>query len=290
MDSSLADWLALREAADWASRSERLTTLIAGAVAAATPVRILDLATGTGSNLRYLAEKLPPLQYWTVVDRDPALLAQLTERTRLWASSRGYELSVRPSGFVIRGEQLDCRVETQQRDLYALDDSGLFADRHLVTASALLDLVSETWLRSLAAHCGNAGAAALFTLTYDGRSPCVPADREDDLVRELFNRHQRTDKGLGGLAAGPDATEAAVRAFRDAGFRVEREQSDWVIEPGEAALQRELIGGWKQAATEIAPEIATHIANWELRRLQHVSEGESLLIVGHEDIAAVPIE
>jgi spermidine synthase len=36
-------------------------------------VRVLDLGTGTGSNLRYLLEHLPRLQQWTVVDaRAPA--------------------------------------------------------------------------------------------------------------------------------------------------------------------------------------------------------------------------
>jgi hypothetical protein len=42
------------------------------------------------------------------------------------------------------------------------------------------------------------------------------------------------------------------------------------------------------AATEMAPEISTQIANWRLRRLGHVSAGGSLLVVGHEDIAAWP--
>jgi hypothetical protein len=288
MDDSLADWLALREAADFASRSKRLTRLVAERLAAQPLVRVLDLATGTGSNLRYLAPRLPHHQEWTVVDADPSVLKHLQTRTSAWAEPHGYHVGAEEHGFAIHGHQLESHVTMEQRNLSSLDDPALFAGRHLVTASALLDLVSEAWLLSIAAACRAAGAAALFTLIYDGRSPCAPADPDDELVRELFNQHQRTDKGLGGVAAGPGASEAAARAFADAGFRVERERSDWVLEPADAALQRELIKGWASAATEMAPEIKVQIDNWQLRRLQHVANGNSLIIVGHEDLIAIP--
>jgi hypothetical protein len=284
----LADWLALREEADFASRSERLTTLVADHLRATVPARVLDLGTGTGSNLRYLLEHLPRQQEWTVVDRDPAVLGHLQARTAAWASSRGYGVNGDAQGFVVSGKGLECHVEARQRDLGNVDDAALFAGRHLVTASALLDLVSDAWLRTVASQCRRAGACALFTITYDGRSPCAPADPDDDIVRELFNRHQRTDKGLGGPAAGPDAAALAASAFEEAGFRVQRERSDWVIEPDARELQRQLIEGWASAAAEIAPEIATAIANWRLRRLHHVEEGDSLIVVGHEDMFAVP--
>jgi hypothetical protein len=286
MTKPLSDWLALREAADFSSRSQRLTRLVAARLKRTDPVRVLDLATGTGSNLRFLVEHLPPLQHWTVLDRDPLLLHHLQSRTAAWAQARGYDLSQEASGFVIRGERLECHVEPRQRDLGSLEDSSIFSGRDLITASALLDLVSESWLHSLAAQCRTATAAALFTITYDGRSPCAPADPDDDIVRELFNRHQRTDKGLGGQAAGPDAAAAAVRAFAEAGFHVDHERSDWVIEPDEQELQRQLIDGWATAAAEMAPEIAPQIANWRLRRLHHVDAGGSLIVVGHEDMAA----
>ncbi|MGE0445257.1 MAG: cyclopropane-fatty-acyl-phospholipid synthase family protein [Vicinamibacterales bacterium] len=284
----LADWLALREAADFASRSERLTRLVAGHLGTSVPARILDLGTGTGSNLRYLLEHLPRQQHWTVVDRDPAVLGHLQARTASWAAARGYSVAGTSDGFVIAGKGLECQVTPRQQDLGSVDDATLFEGEHLVTASALLDLVSPAWLNTVARHCRSAGAAALFTITYDGRSPCAPSDPDDDIVRELFNRHQRTDKGLGGPAAGPDAAALAAAVFEEAGFRVEREHSDWVIEPSEQELQKQLIIGWASAATEMAPEIATQIANWRLRRLHHVAAGDSLIVVGHEDLFAAP--
>ena len=64
MTVHLSDWLALREPADAAARSDSLTRTITDVVAPCDPVRVLDLATGTGANLRYLVERLPPRQDW----------------------------------------------------------------------------------------------------------------------------------------------------------------------------------------------------------------------------------
>jgi hypothetical protein len=286
MDESLSEWLRLRESADRAARSAVLTRTIAEAVASDEPIQLLDLATGTGSNIRYLAEHLPARQRWLVVDRDPVLLAELPERMSAWGAARGYQVRRETAGCTVLGERLECRIDAQHMDLGTLDDKEIFEGRHLVTASALLDLVSDGWLRSLAHHCRAAGAAALFTITYNGRSSCTPPEAEDEMVRNLMNRHQKTDKGLGGPAAGPDAVDSAARCFADAGYRVQTAPSDWILEPAEHQLQRQLIDGWAEAATAIAPDIASTIARWRLRRLQHLDAGRSRIVVNHDDVAA----
>jgi len=263
MDDSLLQWLRLREPADFAARSEALTRAIADTLPARRPIDALDLATGTGSNIRYLAPRLPGPQRWLAVDRSALLLAQLRERTA----------------------HLPCDVETRQVDLGTLHHA-IFAGRRLVTASALLDLVSERWLRALAAYCRAEGAAALFTITYNGRSSCDPAEAEDDCVRDLLNRHQKRDQGLGGPAAGPEAVECAERCFAENGYRVQREPSDWRLGPAEAEMQRMLIDGWAKAAAEMAPDRTAAIESWRARRLAHVDGRRSRVIVGHDDLAA----
>jgi hypothetical protein len=263
MDDSLSRWLRLREPADSAARSEALTRRIADTLPAARPVYVLDLATGTGSNIRYLAPRLPGPQRWLAVDRSAALLAELRGQTK----------------------RLECDLDTRQMDLGTLDPA-IFAGRHLVTASALLDLVSETWLRTLAAYCRAEGASALFAITYNGRSSCDPAEPGDEWVRDLLNRHQKRDKGLGGPAAGPAAVDCAARAFVEVGYRITREASDWTLGPAETEMQRMLIDGWAEAAVEIAPDRASTIASWRARRLAHLDAGRSRVVVGHDDFGA----
>src|SRR4051794_32437282 len=121
-----AAWLALREPADHAARSAALTRAVAEALAGVAEPGILDLACGTGSNLRYLrnagSERTrPPAAFetsrptltgrWLLVDHDPDLLARIP-----------------PSP----------DVETRCLDLSTLDDPSIFDGRSLVTGSALL--------------------------------------------------------------------------------------------------------------------------------------------------------
>jgi hypothetical protein len=155
-----------------------------------------------------------------------------------------------------------------------------------VTASALLDLVSESWLRTLAARCRGERAAGLFALNYDGRSFCTPREPEDDLLRDGLNRHQLKDKGLGGPATGPAADSVAVAAFENAGFRTRSEETNWQLEPEHAELQRQLFDGWADATLELDRALAARVEAWRERRYAHLRAGRSSVVVGHRDVAA----
>ncbi len=267
-----ADWLSLRELTDAAARSWRLAQAIARRLSVIDPIRIVDLAAGTGANTRYLADYFAPRQEWLLVDHDPYLL-DCAARMMPSFSSRG-----------------GGRAETRQVDLRIISGGGgadLFAGRDLVTASALLDLVSDTWLLALAERCRANGAAVLFALSYDGRIQFTPQEPEDERVRELVNRHQQTDKGFG-PALGPDAVSRAEQHFTALGYVAQHEQSDWILTPETQALQRSLIEGWAGAAAAVEPGEAVSIRNWCARRLAHVDAGRSRIVVGHQDMAAWP--
>jgi hypothetical protein len=282
---TLGAWLRLREAADDRSRAASIVEALGSHLPSERPLRVLDLATGTGSNVRYLMPRLPSPQHWLVVDRRADLLGQLRADVTAWATAEGLDAHAAGGVLCIRGGTLQYDIESRQMDLARLHDAGLFAGCHLVTASALLDLASTSWLDALATRCRAADAAVLFTITYDGRSTCEPADADDERVRVLFNRHQRRDKGLGGPAAGPVAAGAAVEALVRFGYTVHTASSDWTIEPADVLFQRELINGWASAAVEEDPRQADVITAWLLRRLSHVDAGRSRLIVGHRDVA-----
>ena len=259
MSGFSADWLALREPADQAARSAEVAAGVLDRLRGRAPVRIVDLGSGTGSNARYLAPLLPA-QHWRLVDNDPALLD-------------------------VARSSVSAEVETHVADLRVLDAS-LFDGRDLVTASALLDLVSESWLAGFVQHCRVAGAAVLVVLNYDGRIECEPRDEDDEVVRRLVNLHQRTDKGFG-PALGPDSGRRAESLLSQAGYSVHRATSDWVLGPEQAELQRQLIAGWAGAAIEMSASEAVRIRAWEGRRLAHVTAGDSRLVVGHDDVGGV---
>jgi hypothetical protein len=233
-------------------------------------------------------ERLPPCQRWLLVDRSPDLLSLVHERTAAWATSRGYTTHATPCGFAIEGPRLHCTVTTRQMDLNLPLDAALFAGRHLVTGAALLDLVSEAWLRAVTGYCLSANAAALFALTYNGHSSFSPPEPEDEPVRDLLNAHQHSDKGLGGPALGPDAHPFADSCFREAGYVVQAAVTDWAIEPAQRELQHLLTDGLAGAALQFRPDLTAVIGSWRRRRRAHVDAHRSHAVVGHHDLAAWP--
>jgi hypothetical protein len=265
MESFDAEWLAVREPVDHRSRAHALTEEL-GRRLEGRSVRAVDLAAGTGSNVRYLLPRLPQITHWTLVDHDAALLDIARQSLGAQASAAGITL------------------EIVQADLRALPALPLESCA-LITASALLDLVSVEWLSGLAARCRHAQCAVLFALSYDGRIECEPADAWDTDVLALVNRHQRTDKGFG-PALGPEAVGAAELAFAGGGGGIAR--SDWSLDVSDGQLQRRLVDGWAQAAADIAPDQAEDIGWWRRRRQEYIASGRSRLRVGHRDLVAWP--
>jgi len=277
------DWLALRAPADGRARAdELLEPLLANWP---MPRQVLDLAAGTGANLRHLAPRLGEDQYWVCVDHDPALLARLPSRTADWAAAAGHDCECDDSALRCCGDGWSCRIETQRLDLVAQLGSLEMPAGGLVTASALLDLVSADWLEGLLTRAADAGCRLLFALSYDGRCRLEPSLPDDHDVIALVNRHQRGDKGFG-PALGPDAADIAASISRKLGYRVRTSPSDWQIGPDEPTLQRALLDGWTQAALDTAPDAAATIRTWRQMREQAICAGRLRITVGHVDLAA----
>jgi SAM-dependent methyltransferase len=249
---------------DHRSRDEDLASALANRWPTQGWSRVLDLGAGTGSNLRYLAPKLTGRQTWTLVDNDTELLTRV--------DGRPFE---------------GIKAHRAVGDL-SMIGLRLIHAAHLVTASALLDLVSDAWLRALVQDCRSARCDVFFALTYDGRIDWSPAaDPDDSLVRDAVNAHQRRDKGLG-PALGPTAPEVAERLFREAGYEVRVAPSPWRLGPDDAELLLALIDGWAVAAEEERPSEAPRIRDWAVRRRADVRGRRAHVEVGHRDLLAFP--
>ena len=287
MPAFSADWLALREPADARARSSAIVDTILRGVFPQEPLSIVDLGAGTGANLRYLAPRLGGRQEWLLVDSDPGLLVAAREKLVEWARGLGAQVATDANRISIATDSFSAAVRAGKLDL-ALELETLHLPHGcLVTASALLDLVSRSWLEELAEACRGSFAKVLFALTYDGRMTLAPPEPDDELARALFNRHQHTDKGFG-PALGPEAATTAYAAFADRGYALCAAASDWRLGSDERRLQAELLAGWLAAATEIEPHFRSHLARWSARHARRIAAGESTLVVGHSDLAGIP--
>jgi len=282
------DWLALRAPADSRARADALLAPLLEGWAA--PRTVVDLGAGSGANLRHLAPRLGHPQHWICIDHDAELLERLPARMRDWAASGGHTIDTGDGdGLRLAGDGWSCTVTTRTLDLCA-DLDRLDLPRHgLVTASALLDLVSADWLRRLLGQAAAAHCRLLFALSYDGvcvLEPGLPGDIE---VIALVNAHQFGNKGFG-TALGPSAADVAAGLCRHLGYRVESAGSRWVIDGEEPELQRALLDGWLAAALAMAPDSRERLVTWRRAREVTITDGSSVIEVGHRDIAAWPTQ
>ena len=261
------DWLALREPADHASVNAQMRAACIAALAGRSPLRVVDLGSGTGSNLRGLSRDLGPGQHWTLVDYDQRLLDV--------AQTREHEAAAHAPGL---------RVDYRRADLSGGDFAPVIAGADLVTASALFDLVSTAVIEKLAAAVSDAKCAFYTVLTYDGVASWTPHHDADAAMREAFNAHQQTDKGFG-AAAGPNATQALAAAFQRHGYTVQRGVSPWVLHDQFADLRQEVDRGWAGAVCETDTVPDATIDAWLAHRL---ATPHAVTIVGHEDLLALP--
>ncbi len=267
-DTFDAGWLALREPLDAQARVNAATEQAvewARSRGGDDGLTVVDLGAGAGSNLRFLAPRLPSPQRWQLIDQDRQLLAEAIRRGVPAAASGTVDVTV------------------TQANLATLDPRTLVAAHHLITASALFDLVSQRWCETLIAAIATPGRALLAALTYDGRMVWQPALADDTLITALVNRHQTRDKGFG-AAMGPDAARHLPATARSHGAAVTVAASDWQIGPANAPVHAALLAMLADAASEQSPADIASINAWRAARLD--CAGEARLSVGHIDVFA----
>jgi trans-aconitate methyltransferase len=263
------DWLALRERADAAARDADLAEQVRRQLPDGETVFVHDLGCGTGSMGRWLAPRIGCRQHWVLYDWDSDLLVRASD-------------ALPRSG----ADGAEVTSQTRRRDVSRLDPDDL-TGASLITASALLDLMTADELTRCVEACAAAGCPVLITLSVTGNVELDPWDPLDELVRDAFNAHQRRTAG-GRTLLGPDAVEAAVEAFTRVGFDVQVRPSPWRLGAAEAALAGDWFSGWMAAACEQRPELAVTAEPYALRRLADAAAGRLGVTVDHVDLLAVP--
>jgi hypothetical protein len=262
-------WLELREGADASARATALLSPLLTHLTGAASLVIRDLGCGTGSMARWLAGRLPGPQHWILTDRDPDLLDQAL-RQMPTAAADGTPVT----------------AEARRADVAGLTAADL-AGTSLVTASALLDLLTADEVEHLAAACVDAACPALFTLTVVGRVEMTPPDPLDAEMSAAFTDHLRRGVEHRHLL-GPEAADAAAEAFDRRGATVRQHPSPWRLGPAQARLMAEWLRGWVPAAAAARPRLAAAQDIYLRRRLGAAAAGDLRVTVHHRDLLALP--
>lgn len=263
------EWLALREPADAAARARALVEHLSPRLPATGRAVIHDLGAGTGGMGRWLAPLLPGPQHWILHDRDGDLLSvAITDPPT--AAADGSAVT----------------VEARRSDIAALP-AGALAGATVVTASALLDMLTEDDLTELVAACAGAGCPVLLTLSVVGIVALTPGETPDARLAEAFNAHQRRVTEQGRLL-GPDAVAHSVQRFEARGAEVLVAPSPWRLGPDDAELVRAWFTGWVAAACEQDPALAAEAEAYASRRLAQLAAGGLAVTVDHSDLLVLP--
>jgi trans-aconitate methyltransferase len=264
-----AEWLDLREPADAVARVRGLVEHLRRHLPATSCQVIHDLASGTGSMGRWLAPLLPGPQRWVLHDLDADLL---------------HVAAAELPGPAADGASVV--VETRRSDVTQMQPDDL-ADATLITASALLDLLTQDELAGLIDVCAEAGCPVLLSLSVVGHVELAPADPLDSRVAAAFDAHQRRMTVRGRLL-GPDAIAAAVEGFRELGAEVLVRPTPWRLGAAEAELATEWFTGWIRAACEQSVDLASTTGPYARRRLAEARAGELAVNLGHADLLVLP--
>jgi hypothetical protein len=262
------EWLVLREPADAAARSVELADRLAPHLPATGRPVIHDLGGGSGAMGRWLAPRLPGPQHWVVHDRDADLL----------------ELAVA----VVPGPAADGAAVTVEARLSDITRTaaGDLSGASLITASALLDMLTADELRRMIDTCAGVGCPVLIALSVVGRVAMTPAEPLDAHIAAAFNAHQRRTTPAGRLL-GPHAVAAAVLRLRGTGADVLVRPSPWRLDAAHADLTAEWFEGWVGAACEQEPALAAAAGAYRDRRLAQAAAGELAVTVEHADLLAL---
>ena len=261
-----AGWLALRVPADNAAREAIIEPLLEPLLhflrSAGSPVHVVDLGAGTGSNARWLAPRLSMAQRWTLIDHDARLLAQANP----------------PVDFTAVAGRMD-----QLESLLAPRTAPGAKSATLITCSALLDVLTATDVESISAAVAAAGAAALFSLSVTGKVRLTPRNAFDPVITREFDNHQRRGGRLG-----PDAPEVTRSKLARHGLKVRSVETGWDLTSDDPALFGAWLHGRVEAAVEQAPERSEEAHRWLRRRLDQLARGELRARVEHVDLLALP--
>lgn len=264
-----AEWLRLREPADASARASELAEKVRWYLPTHGGAIIHDLGCGTGSMARWLAVRLTGPQHWVMYDWDDELL--------ILAAADPPERAA---------DGTPVTTETRRRDITRIDVAEL-AGAGLITASALLDMMTAEELERLVATCAEADCPVLIALSVTGRVEITPSDPFDQSVADAFNAHQRRTTSAGTLL-GPDAVGAAVDGFTRLGLEVLVRASPWRLGPGHADLAAAWFTGWLAAACEQRPELRALAPSYAKRRLAEASTGHLSVTVHHQDLLVRP--
>ena len=188
------NWLKLRETVDKKSRNLKIIELINKKFSNHESISIIDLGTGTGSNFNYLKPRLKFIQNWVFTDISSNSINYFKKNINI--------------------SRKICKTKFQIFDVINDLQKINFKKFNIVTGSAFLDILPRSWFYKF--HKYNTKTEIiLFALNYNGAFTFFPKHKYDQQIVDLFNKDQKSNKGIGVKAIGPECSVLIKNVFKN---------------------------------------------------------------------------
>ncbi|MEQ8706997.1 MAG: class I SAM-dependent methyltransferase [Phaeodactylibacter sp.] len=284
------NWLEERYRFDVAARNPRVEAACLQYFSDHTSVSIIDIGAGTGANFIYLAEKLPQSQQWALLELNPTLLKHARERLKIWGAAKGYAVSESTQELHFKKSQQHISVRFVNGSFLELPQLLPLQRYHLVTASAVFDLLSKEMLQRLVQTFHGNRLALLATLNYESMS-YLPADAADEHWTGLYEKHMQRSQDFG-RALGPDCASYLEHCYKELPKdQLLRAPSRWQIEPGDAAMHQHMLEFLERSLNEMASigHSGQELQQWLQQKHQCLQDRQLRLTVTHSDLFTAPV-
>ena len=254
MERFSADWLTIREEEDIIARDSSILECVQEHLEQATSLNILDIGSGTGATMRALFPKFKHRQIWTLLDADRKLLAR----------SKSLNQSL-------------VKDSTNEMHLVYFDLTKGFgylnADYNLVTTTAFLDLVSESWIKEFVQTLKDNNLAFYCSITPTNKIVIEPKISLDDKIICAFNTHRYKDKGFG-KSLGGKVTDFTINNLNNSDFQVFQANKEWGCQNPDSGFRKAfytyLIEGIAEAVAETKLLESAKLEHWRITRLENI--------------------
>lgn len=284
------DWLHERYRFDVAARNPEVEAACLQYFAQQDAINIIDIGAGTGANVVYLAEKLPQSQQWALVELNPTLLKYARARLTTWAIAKGYSVTETGNSLRLKRESKHIALHFIKGSFLELPKLLQLKDYHLVTASAVFDLLSKEMLQTLVQTFHKNRLAFLTTLNYESMS-YLPTDAADEYWIDLYEAHMQRQQAFG-QALGPNCGTYLETCFATlSNEQLLRAPSRWQIEPTDTAMHRHILQFLEKSLMEMTsmghPDKG--LTPWLRQKNQWLQSQQLRLTVAHSDLFTAPV-
>ncbi|MBX2882492.1 MAG: class I SAM-dependent methyltransferase [Granulosicoccus sp.] len=267
------NWLNQRQPHDDKARNQTLLKRVidllkSSALGKETAPVVADLGSGTGNNVLYLQKHLSTDTHYQLIEQHQFLLEE--SRRRLGSLSADFNSRV-----TFYQSNIDSWLGTQPTDL--------------LTNSALLDLFTETELRSLLLHIETLKTPMYSSLNYRAVR-FFPNDPDDNLYIQLFEQHmsRELDRGRPLGAATCATLERLIR--RSNRLQLFAGHSDWLVPATDSEFISTNIDFYEKGIGDIitGTQQQHSLDQWISNKRRLIDKHALSLTVQHKDYLIMP--